>query len=219
MKKQSLVIIAVVLALFVAVISFADGNTIKLVYNGVRLALLNDNGDIEQPIIQDGQVYVPLKSFIETIGGTYEYDEESATVSVTLDNGSKQEGSTTTSKKKIEITKDNFLDYFKGSYWESDYTNSKSEIASMTLYQYSDYVNLTVDAKQPFEIYNVQFSIKFNLKTTTGEDTLYIDGTIPQSGSFSGKKEYEWSEIYSGSKMKIDSASLVSASGYIMIDE
>ena len=217
MKRFLTIVVCTLLVLSVACL--AESTNIKILFNGVRLTMLNENGDIEQPIIQDGQVYVPLKSFIETIGGKYEYDEESSTIAVTLDNGSKQEGNTTTSKKRVEITKDNFFDFFDKSASVTDISSSKSRIQSMVFYNHTGRVNLSLDAVNPFEMHDIKFEIKVKTESSLNEREADFTGTIPQSGSYSSMQEISWGQIVSDKNMKVVSIEVISASGYIMIDE
>lgn len=87
MKKTVALFLVLMLTIVVAQSGFAETLeeiSIKLTYNGIRVYLMDAN-DNQLPIYsENGHIYIPLDAFIESIGGTYQYDAENKTVQIEI---------------------------------------------------------------------------------------------------------------------------------------
>ena len=213
----------IVKLVFISIIAFclfgearADDGTITLYYNGAKMILVDENNEIQDCVSINDQVYVPIRFFIESIGGDYEFDSLSSTAYVTL---SKNNAEKSASKKRIDITAENFRDYFIVT---SSYTKPKQE-SEHNRYAYTKWsteLKLSIVAKYPFEINNVQFNVRIRLEIDG--DTAYINckGTIMQTGSSVERSQFTFEKqpYFTPTIWGFDVSSIEDASGYILVD-
>lgn len=217
--KRLFVFVMVMILCFSSTISFAEKNTdVIITLNGVRLTLLNEKGEIVQPIIQDGQVFVPIKEFVETIGGSYSFDEKTASITVLLN---QQQASNT--PQKNAITSENFSYYFDVSCYLSNVKEKKSDNGVMFTCNYTADINVEIKPKKAVEIDDIELNYVVNLveKPNGTKDAVNIKGKITDNNEVTViKKKYEWSSSwlysYNPSTVEIVSSNVFQASGFVI---
>ena len=127
-------------------------------------------------------------------------------------------------ESQIEITADNFLDYFNVSASSSNVslTNKSQDWMGITSYKYSGNVDMTIEARYPCEIHNVSFNaqVEAYLGASSGSRYPQFNGVISQSGSYSSSNSISWETKYSmEDHITVMSPIITTASGYIVITE
>ncbi len=178
----------------------------SLYVDGIRLGFFNNSNiplDIE---FLNGAVYVPLFPLLESLGIDYSITNKRIDISTAA---SKKMGDAKTNK--IEITTDNFKDYFEVS---TSVINEKLSKGIVVYTAYGD-VSLTIEAKAPFEIHDVAFTI--DVHTNTDFDVRF-SGIMPQNASFSSTSKTISRDGISENTAKIMAWNykVVEASGYIV---
>ena len=89
MKK--LISILLILSLFTvciigSAIADTDYTNAKIIVNGIRIALFDNDNNLLQPANIDGVLYIPIESLITNIGGSYQYDSATETITINLNN-------------------------------------------------------------------------------------------------------------------------------------
>ena len=180
MKK--LISILIILSVFTVCIigsSLADdyvtGN-VAIEIDGVRVGFFDSNNQpLDIKIINDSP-YVPILPLLDSLGIQYQIADNKISISKLSSEGA---SNTSSDNERIEITPENFSQYFSIS---CDVINEK-RTGSITSWGFtaSGNVKITIDAKEPCEIHDISFSIK----AYTNAGDVSFNGVMPQNASFS----------------------------------
>ncbi len=227
MKKVYCFVLALLLVFTMSAIaeSIFPVPEMKMIVNGTRLVLLDDNYNILPVISSNGVMYVPAKEFVESVGGSYEFDDKTNTATIELTSSANSASTSSPQKKKIEIASYNFKDYFDIRVDTSDHSYTRVEGKTL----YPDYlitenVVIKVSAKYPMEIYNVQFELDVPWGTYK---YATFSQTMPSSGMLEEKQAVSWTQNgtqvdYIGlpiETLSLGTPRVKKASGYIMVNE
>lgn len=206
MKKVVLAVLMVSLILS-AIPVFAETSTdVPEIYvNNVPIVFLNKDDSVIDPTIIDGEVYVPLLSMIDKLGNgiTATVSDEGIFIET---NQSADTQNAEEQDEKIEITSENFLDYFDvevdiQTESEDGENIQFREAVLARKYDVSGEIVATVTALFPCEINNLAFSVSGTFTRTESVDpvsertssSLSFSFVMPQSGVCTESKHMDWS--------------------------
>lgn len=206
MKKIVLAVLMVSLVL-TAIPVFAETSTdVPEIYvNNVPIVFLNKDDSVIDPTIINGEVYVPLLSMIDKLGNgiTAAVSDEGIFIET---NQSADVQNAEGQGEKIEITSENFLDYFDVEVdvqTESEHSGNIGIGGTVLAREYdvSGEIIATVTALFPCEINNLAFSVSGTFTRTESIDTvsertsssLSFSFVMPQSGVCIERKHMDWS--------------------------
>ena len=96
-----------------------DYSNIKVYVNGIRIALFDSTDNLQQAAVIDGVIYLPIESLINGIGGNYEYDSGTETITIQLGGISTTETAASSNTENALESKAYTWSGFRDSYIEA----------------------------------------------------------------------------------------------------
>lgn len=194
MKKirNMICFVLVVLALLVSVSMAETVHDIpKIHVNNVPIVFLSKEGVVINPVMVDGELYVPLTSLLDSL--MLDYSESTDKIDISANTQTPAESE----PEKIVITSENFKEYFDIAKTGRATSSKGNEFWGITTYNVTGEYTVTVTAKFPCKIYDLVFSISGNLEHFNEDADLVSEAktlhfVMPQSGRCEETIYEEW---------------------------
>ena len=196
-----------------------ERSNLAVYLDGVRIGFYSSDNQALNTYNIDGEVYVPLIPLLETLSIQYTVTDKAIQIS-----GSGEAAPAEAPKaelKRVDITPENFEEYFDISYGSSGLSSYTTKDAlGLPNTHFSGDVDIAITARMPFEIHDVRFNVQ--LTAYRAGKCIYpnFSGVISQAGSYSSSYHAAWESALANQKsLTVYSPKVISASGYIMISD